>query len=130
MGAIFYDTLLTMALLLFAFLPIPFLPDAFRDSNIGNFLSQFYFVLVVYGYFTISWIRGGQTIGMKAWGIKLVATEKLQLNWVRVSVRFASACLSWACFCLGYAWILVDPERCAWHDYLSGTRIRFVKTPV
>jgi len=37
--------------------------------------------------------------------------------------RLAWAVVSWLPLGLGYLWILVDPQRRAWHDRLSGTRV-------
>jgi uncharacterized RDD family membrane protein YckC len=40
--------------------------------------------------------------------------------------RLAAAALSWLALGLGWLWILVDPQRRAWHDRLSGTRVVLV----
>ena len=37
--------------------------------------------------------------------------------------RLALAVVSFVCLGLGYWWILVDPQRRAWHDRLTGTRV-------
>jgi len=37
--------------------------------------------------------------------------------------RYGAAVLSLLPLGLGFWWALVDPDRCAWHDRLSGTRL-------
>ena len=68
------------------------------------------------GYFVLSWTRGGQTLGMRAWRIRIIAAEGGALPWPRAILRFGIALLSLAAFGLGFLWCLVDRERRAWHD--------------
>ena len=37
--------------------------------------------------------------------------------------RLLAALLSWGLLGLGFLWVLVDRNRLAWHDHLSGTRL-------
>lgn len=71
------------------------------------------------GYFVLSWTRGGQTIGMRAWRIRIVAADGGALPWPRALLRFGVALLSLAAFGLGFLWCLVDGERRAWHDLVA-----------
>jgi uncharacterized RDD family membrane protein YckC len=45
------------------------------------------------------------------------------LTWSDSLRRLGWALLSLLALGLGFLWILVDPQRRAWHDRLSGTRI-------
>jgi uncharacterized RDD family membrane protein YckC len=74
-------------------------------------------------YFVISWSRGGQTIGMRAWRLRVVAADGGALPWPRALLRFAVALLSLAALGLGFAWCLVDGERRGWHDLAAGTKV-------
>ena len=67
-------------------------------------------------YFVLSWTRGGQTIGMRAWRIRVVAADGGALPWPRALLRFAVALVSFAACGLGFLWCLLDRERRAWHD--------------
>lgn len=71
------------------------------------------------GYFVLSWTRGGQTIGMRAWRIRIVAADGGALPWPRALLRFGVALLSLAAFGLGFLWCLVDRDRRAWHDLVA-----------
>ncbi len=73
------------------------------------------------GYFVLSWTRGGQTIGMRAWRIRVVAADGGALPWPRALLRFAVALVSLAAFGLGFLWCLLDRDRRAWHDLAAGS---------
>lgn len=82
---------------------------------------QLALLVVTTGYFVLSWTRGGQTIGMRAWRIRIVAAEGGALPWPRALLRFAVALLSLGAIGLGFLWCLVDRERRAWHDIAART---------
>ncbi len=87
-----------------------------------------YLIACVYAYFGYSWHRGGQTLGMRAWKIVLLDDRTGgPPSWSQTLIRFLAAALSWAPCGLGFLWALVDPERRAWHDRLS--RSRLVRRP-
>jgi uncharacterized RDD family membrane protein YckC len=67
-------------------------------------------------YFVLSWTRGGQTIGMRAWRIRVVAADGGALPWPRALLRFAVALVSLAAFGLGFLWCLLERDRRTWHD--------------
>lgn len=74
-------------------------------------------------YFVLSWRRGGQTMGMRPWGLRVVAASGGPATRVALWTRYAVATLSLALAGLGLAWSLVDRERRTWHDLASGTRL-------
>src|SRR5262245_26350494 len=51
-------------------------------------------VVVTGAYFVISWARGGQTIGMRAWRLRIVDDGGNALGWARALLRFVVACVS------------------------------------
>ena len=67
-------------------------------------------------YFVVSWSRGGQTIGMRAWRLRVVASDGGPLPWSRALLRFAIALVSIAALGLGFFWCLIDPAGRCWHD--------------
>ena len=72
-------------------------------------------------YFAASWTRGGQTIGMKAWRLRVVRSDGRPLGFARALLRFAAALLSLAPVGLGYAWALFDARHRTWHDLAADT---------
>ena len=78
---------------------------------------------VTAGYFVISWARGGQTIGMRAWRLRVVAADATALSWPRLLLRFAAALVSLTAAGAGFLWCLIDRDRRAWHDLFARTRV-------
>jgi uncharacterized RDD family membrane protein YckC len=74
-------------------------------------------------YFVVSWARGGQTIGMRAWRLRVGAAEGGPLPWPRALLRFVVALVSLAAFALGFLWCLLDRDRRAWHDLAARSRL-------
>ena len=67
-------------------------------------------------YFVVSWGRGGQTIGMRAWRLRVVGADGLRLPWSRALLRFAVVLVSLVALGLGFIWCVVDHQRRGWHD--------------
>lgn len=116
-AAMIYDGLLLLALWMVA-AAIVIIP---LDGAIaaGNTLFQVYLLLIAWLYFAICW-RKGQTLGMKAWRIRLVADQPV-MSWITTLVRFTVALASLLCFGLGFFWSVFHPRRATWHDLASGT---------
>lgn len=81
-------------------------------------------------YFIVSWLRGGQTVGMKPWRLRVVSADGEAIDLRRALLRFGVALVSLAAFGAGFLWCLVDRERRAWHDIAAGTLlVRMEKNP-
>lgn len=79
-------------------------------------------------FFVGFWWRGGQTLGMRAWALRVEMRNGEPLTLATACLRFVAALLSAAPLGLGFLWALGDAERRTWHDRLSGTRV--VRVPV
>jgi uncharacterized RDD family membrane protein YckC len=80
--------------------------------------------LITAGYALLSWRRGGQTLGMRPWRLKVVAADAVSAPELRaLTIRFVVATFSLALAGLGFWWAWVDRERLTWHDRASGTRM-------
>ena len=123
LAAIFYDLLLLFALLAVATTVIT-LPFGMPDTGTRLLAFQwFLFEIIPLLFFTGFWWRGGQTLGMRAWRLKVVRMDGSPLRWVDALKRHLAALLSCLSLGLGFLWVLVDHDRLAWHDRLSGTRL-------
>lgn len=97
--------------------------DAVRGGWLG--WIEFAALWAVTGvYATISWRRGGQTIGMRPWQMRVVAASggdstSWHALWLRYAVGSASLLLAGA----GFWWAWIDRDRLTWHDRASGTRM-------
>jgi uncharacterized RDD family membrane protein YckC len=127
LAAIFYDTLLVAALLMFVtWLLLPLTggrPIAAESPHWWMLAYRALLLASVVAYFGFFWTRGGQTLGMRAWRIRVVRNNGATLGWREAGVRLAAALLSALAAGLGYLWALVDREGLTWHDRLSRTRI-------
>lgn len=72
-------------------------------------------------YFVISWRRGGQTIGMRAWRLRIVRADGTALDTRQAIVRFGVSLISLAALGLGFWWALFDAQNRTWHDMAAGT---------
>jgi uncharacterized RDD family membrane protein YckC len=125
LAAILYDGLLLLALL-FVATAIITLPLG-KPSGIMLFVFQlFIFEIIPLIFFTGFWARGGQTLGMRAWRLKLVRIDGESIGWADALKRHFAALLSLLVFGLGFVWILFDPQKLAWHDRLSKTRLLLI----
>lgn len=69
------------------------------------------------------WARGGQTIGMRAWRLRVTDLDGGQVSLQQALIRYLSAWVSALVAGLGFVWSLFDPERMTWHDRWSATRL-------
>lgn len=80
-------------------------------------------LLVAFGFYGWFWTHGGQTLGMRAWRLKLVSLDGGPVRLSAAIRRLLAALVSSAALGLGFLWVWVDRDGCAWHDRLSGTRV-------
>jgi uncharacterized RDD family membrane protein YckC len=82
-------------------------------------LAEFALLWALCGaYFVLSWQRGGQTLGMRPWRLKLVAADGrlagARTLWLRYLVGSLTPVVGWA-------WCLFDAEKRALCDLAAGT---------
>lgn len=95
----------------------------------GKLLVQGFALALSAAYFVVSWTRGGQTIGMRAWRLRLVDATGASLRWSQAWLRFIVALASLAALGAGFWWALVDAQGRTWHDMATRTRaVRVSKT--
>jgi uncharacterized RDD family membrane protein YckC len=80
-------------------------------------------LLVLIGYYLLCWRKQGQSMGMKAWRLKLQQPNGELATLRQCWLRAALAPLSLGFFGIGYLWCLIPPARECLHDRLSGTHI-------
>ncbi|MEO5622280.1 MAG: RDD family protein, partial [Dokdonella sp.] len=100
--------------------------DVAHPPTLFRFGLRAALLVVSAAYFVISWARGGQTIGMRAWRLRVVAADGNALPWPRALLRFSIALVSLSVCAIGFLWCLIDPGRRAWHDL--GARSAVIRT--
>lgn len=123
LGAMLYDSLLLLALLMILSYPYAWLTGGAKPSLIVKTLYQLYLLAICCFYYGGFWVRGGQTLGMRTWRLKLVTKDGGPITWTIAFKRFTYAWISLLCLGLGFLWIMHDRDKFAWHDRLSGTRL-------
>lgn len=100
----------------------------------GSAAAMVEFVLllaVTFAYLGLSWRRGGQTLGMRAWRLRLVNVDgSSPVPWRALVLRYLVAMVSLAAVGLGFFWSLFEPNRRTWHDLASGTVMVRMPKPV
>ncbi len=92
-------------------------------------LFQLGWYLSIAGFYYYFWRKSGQTVGMRAWRMKLVNKEGKVPSPLQCAIRILLAPLSLFLLGLGYLWCLIDRQGDAAHDRLSGTRVIVTPKP-
>jgi len=143
--AMIYEALLLFAILFLA----GFLYLAVTGGRIDlapRLLFQTYLAAIVGWYFVFCWCRGGQTLPMKTWKIRLVTRDGRPLSIGRAAIRYllalatlgvsavaaaalarhSTAALAWIAMLPGLTavgWAAFDRDGQFLYDRLAGTRI-------
>ena len=99
-----------------------------RPWSLLNWLEWLACWLIAGLYAVLSWHRGGQTLGMRPWRLRVVDPHGELASWRALMVRYAVGTISLGLAGLGFWWAWIDRDRLTWHDRVSGTRmVRSVK---
>ena len=120
---IIYDLLLLAGIIFAASILFLLIPDSVEFTLLVKILKIVYLLAVSFFFYGWFWVKAGQTLGMKAWGLYLVNHEGKFINWKWAFVRYIAAIFSWAAIGLGFTWILLNKRRLAWHDIISRSYI-------
>jgi uncharacterized RDD family membrane protein YckC len=122
LASLLYESLLAFALAFFAGL-LFYGAASGRLSGLIRGLFQIYLIAVLGLYFVWCWHRGGQTLPMKTWKLRLVSTDGGALSVRRAALRYLLAWPSVGLAGAGLAWAAFDRDRQFLHDRLAGTRV-------
>ncbi|MDM7321947.1 MAG: RDD family protein [Gammaproteobacteria bacterium] len=125
LGALFYDWLLILALwFVLTALLLPLTGgEALPEQGPWHWAYQALLGLSALGFYLGFWRKGGQTLGMRAWRVRLVDEAGRTPSVHAMLVRAFWALPSWGLGGLGVLAMLLDPKRRALQDRLSGTRL-------
>jgi uncharacterized RDD family membrane protein YckC len=125
LAAMVYDLVLMFGMLLLAvtIVVIPYesvTGQQFPQQGALYRIHQVYLAGVFFGFHAFFWVRGGQTLGMRAWRFRLLREDGQPLTAADALKRLVWATVTLAP--LGLLWMPFDRERLALHDRLSRTR--------
>lgn len=129
LGSLVYEALVILALAIFLFLLPLAVFSGVSHLVPGPGLLWLYLFLLLGVYFIGCWVRAGQTLAMKTWGLRVVdAQTSRHLRPLQAAVRYG---MGWLCWPTGLAllWSFLDPDGQFLHDRIAGTRILYEPKP-
>jgi uncharacterized RDD family membrane protein YckC len=79
-------------------------------------------------YFPFFWARGGQTPGMRPFGLRVVRDrDGTRIGWGTALLRLIGLWVAAAVFYIGFIWVFIDKRHRGWQDLIAGTVV--VKQP-
>ncbi len=116
LASMVYEALLAFAVAFFAG-ALFLVASGARDATQGTLRHelQLFVALTLSAYFLFCWLRGGQTLAMKAWRIRLVDVTPRKAV---IRLILAASLLP-----ISIVWALFDRDRQFLHDRLAGTRL-------
>ncbi|ORU94647.1 MAG: hypothetical protein A6F70_09540 [Cycloclasticus sp. symbiont of Bathymodiolus heckerae] len=122
LAIIIYDALLLVAVLfLSTVVLLPFQADNIFEPNSWQY--SIYLLFVSFIFYSWFWTRGGQTLGLLAWKLRVADQFGNNISWQQAAIRFTVAIFSWGVCGLGFFWVLFNKERLTWHDIASKSRL-------
>ena len=125
LAALVYDALVLFAVLFAATVPVLLLTDG-RAIGPDQPAYTVYLLAVSYVYLGWCWTRSGQTLGMRAWRMRVRTRQGKRLGWLCSLGRFTAGLVSIGAAGAGLLWVAFDRDRLSLHDRLSGTVLEMV----
>ncbi|MBT1444420.1 RDD family protein [Shewanella sp. JM162201] len=92
--------------------------DVLNSNELYRNLNFAWILFCVASFYVLFWSRGGQTLGMRAWRLKVQHP-----NGQNLSLLAASARLVWSLFGLGNLFILINPDKLALQDKMTRSEV-------
>ena len=115
--AMFYDALLLLSALLIA-TALALMVTKGTLSYHNPFFRTFLFLLC-FSFYAWFWLHGGQTLGMRAWKLRLQNKDGRPITIWQALLRFLVAIPSLAFAGLGFLWMLIDKDKMTLYDRFS-----------
>jgi len=117
LGSLLYEALLLLGVAFFAGALFFLASGGARPEGWLLRTEQLFLAAVFASYFLYCWLRGGQTLAMKAWRIRLVAVSpgRALIRLLIAAVLVPSG--------ISLLWAVFDREGQYLHDRLAGTRL-------
>ncbi|MDR2165906.1 MAG: RDD family protein [Zoogloeaceae bacterium] len=123
LAAMFYESLLLFAVIMFGFMLPHVLFRLFVPVIAPPRLLLLHLLLLLMLYCVWFWTHGGQTPALKTWKIRVVDVSGRPLRPAQAVFRYLAAWPSLLLFGVGVFWALFDSDRQFLHDRLAGSRV-------
>jgi len=94
-----------------------------QPNAMAQWLSFLGWLICLMGYYFICWRKQGQTLGMKAWRLKLQNIDGTAASPEQCIKRSIFACFSLGLLGVGYLICLIPSRKTCLHDDLSNTEV-------
>jgi len=122
LAALCYDALL-LAAIVFSFTLVVIALRLGQPVPPGSLWFPLSLLAITMAFFCGFWVQGGQTLGMRAWHIRVVTDDGHALGWLRAAARFGAGLVALAPAGLGFWWGAFDSRKRGWHDRWACTRV-------
>lgn len=119
-AALIYDTFPILALFLTTSLILVLIRQG-QEIQPRTLWMQLLLLTEVFLYFTYSWKKGGQTLGMRAW--KIGIHNHQDMTWSQVSLRFLAGVISTLLLGLGLWVRKFNTSQLTWMDQVCGQQV-------
>ena len=136
LGALFYDALIVLAIemmaggvvvaLLHALMAMGLFSHA-GYADVSDFLTNhpiwspaytFYLIVVWCYFFVFFWTRAGQTLGMRAWKLRVQNSDGSAISVTQALIRLGTSGFGLANLCVPF-----DPKKRGFHDIWAKTQV-------
>jgi len=118
---VYEGLLLVPVLFLAAYLFLAVAHDA--RAGFAHAAFQVWLLAVCGCYFVYCWTKGGRTLAMRTWHLKVARPDGQAIEWRTAGLRYALAVPGLFLLGLGYWWAFIDRDGQFLHDRLAGTRV-------
>ncbi|QDE32225.1 MULTISPECIES: RDD family protein [Shewanella] len=136
LGAMMYDSVLAVAVFMFAgalgfgiFFGLHSsgliamnghedVSDLLNNTPIYHGLYQLWIAICVGGFYALFWSKGGQTLGMRAWRLKVQHPNGQNLSFITACARVV-----WSLLGIGNLWILINDDKLALQDMMTRSEV-------
>jgi uncharacterized RDD family membrane protein YckC len=115
--AMFYDSLLLLSVLLLATALAMLITRG--TLHYHNPFFRTYLFMIWFMFYAWFWTHGGQTLGMRAWKLRVQRLDGRPITLWQALLRFLVAIPSLGLAGLGFFWLLVDRDRMTVYDRIS-----------
>ena len=122
LAIIVYDFAIVISLLMLATMLAMLAGFGGRTAMKDPFYTA-YLLAIWFLYLSWCWHKGGMTVGMRAWRVRIEDENGNRPGWGKSTTRFLASLVSAAAAGAGFFWSLGDSRKRTWHDILSRTRL-------
>lgn len=92
--------------------------DLLNNTPIYHGFYQLWIALCVGGFYAIFWSKGGQTLGMRAWRLKVQHPNGQNLSFITACARIV-----WSLLGIGNLWIIINDDKLALQDKMTRSEV-------